>query len=104
MTPLSAADRAALQALAAAATPGPWFYSGLRYNSGGDIWCQLPGQPRSDVTGIVAHVGPSPTADADIDFITAARDAVPRLLATVAALDAENARLRAALQVQEAAP
>lgn len=80
---------AALKALADAATPGPWeevAESGEWWITGPDIY-----------NDAVMTTNASEISQADADFICAAREAVPALLAEVERLRADNADLRAAL-------
>lgn len=75
--------------LADAATPGPWeevAESGEWWITGPDIY-----------NDAVMTTNASEISQADADFICAAREAVPALLAEVERLRADNADLRAAL-------
>ena len=109
MEPLTAADRAELHALAAAATPGPWEWDldplvepGYQttcyvYQDTPDArWGMLAQDTRHGVDRTVAELDFERQRDAE--FIAAARDAVPRLLATLAALETDLAVCRAAQQ------
>lgn len=88
--PLSDEDLAAMKARAAAATPGPWVYSG--------------GSPEDPTVGYVVHhrtlrweefgQGDAYTMQ-DAAFLAAAREDVPRLVGEVERLQQENARLLA---------
>jgi len=80
-------DLAAIAALAAAATPGPWISGGFGPS---DTWVRItqcegwPGTPVCEVGHNVAN------RNADAAFIAAARTAVPALLAHIATLTAER--------------
>lgn len=87
-------DLAAIAALAAAATPGPWISGGFGPS---DTWVRItqcegwPGTPVCEVGHNVAN------RNADAAFIAAARTAVPALLAHIATLTADALALHDAL-------
>lgn len=93
-----------LEALANAATPGPWAVRPLRYDDWG--WVRAVGEEHDNALVAKAMAGrdynsvqhraemTDPYAH-NAAFIAAARDAVPALVKTVHKRDAEIARLRA---------
>jgi hypothetical protein len=98
---------AELEGLARAATPGPWEVETTPRPSGTGVYRRgltitSPGKPNRTyphMPGIVAMIGGSSSfenepalADADRDFIAAARTAVPELVAEVRRLRADLAR------------
>jgi hypothetical protein len=93
--PITGAELDNLQALADAATPGPWLYQ--------DYFSNV----YTDYTGITVHIAKCNSqqidngvseADANAKFIAAARVAVPRLIAEVRRMRAEVKQLNAALE------
>ncbi|MFE4478597.1 MULTISPECIES: hypothetical protein [Streptomycetaceae] len=97
--PLSEEELSAIELRAGAATPGPWVARlETRQGIGGASFVQLrPDAPQDDefhltrTTDGRTRTGPDPATDADLDFIAAARQDVPRLVAEVR-------RLREALE------
>jgi hypothetical protein len=81
--PLAPAELEAVAARCAAATPGPW--------ADHDLW--LPWV--CELARIAREHWPSEVVDATFTFVAHARADVPRLLATVAARDAEVERYKA---------
>jgi hypothetical protein len=79
--PLSATERDELEALVARASPRPWtVFAGP--GIGGDDFIRLGGDDDSQPDLYVRHeAAPAPVAD--LDFIAAARNYVPRLIAEV---------------------
>lgn len=94
--PLTAAEIAEIRALEEKATPGPWVFES-RASSGYDEWLvsedDLPNDDNERPS--LLFNAESPCESANWDFIAAARTAIPRLLATIAARDAEIGRLKA---------
>lgn len=99
---LTDAELEAMEARDTAATPGPWIaYMETRFGTGGESMIQI--QRDDDIedeiylnhlVGNVRITSPNAQLDNDIDFIAAARQDMPRLIAEVR-------RLRKALrQVQ----
>ena len=94
VTPPTADELAAWQAACDAATPGPWSesfpgHSVLVNQSGGRHIATLHWNEPSLLHKL---------AESDAIFIALARTALPRLLARVAALTADNERMREALK------
>ncbi|MFJ9459737.1 hypothetical protein ACIRST_32265 [Kitasatospora sp. NPDC101447] len=95
---LSDDELALIERRAAAATPGPWVaWTESRHGIGGESFIQIrPGAEGDDELYVRRFTAgqevksPNPELDADFDFIAAARQDVPRLIAEVK-------RLRAAL-------
>jgi hypothetical protein len=79
--PLSQDELAQLEALVIAASPGPWkAFAGP--GIGGPDFISLGGDDDEQPDMYVLHdTAPAPVAD--LDFIAAARNAVPRLIAEV---------------------
>ncbi|MFE5559534.1 hypothetical protein [Streptomyces sp. NPDC056544] len=100
--PMSEDELAAIEERTAAATPGPWLaWMESRHGIGGESFIQLrPDAPEDHELYVRRFTagdevkGPNTALDADIDFIAAARQDVPRLLAEVK-------RLRTALAQSE---
>lgn len=100
--PLTVSELAELARLAAEATPGPWTTGGPdsigQWQIFDDAWEVANAtaySPKERRYG-AKHSGPNAEeADANAAFIAASRSAVPRLLATVTALQADVDRLRA---------
>ena len=90
---LSDARVAELRALSEAATPGPWWHSA------GGTWIGTQAKNTGDPGIFIARDGIHPRrAKSNCAFITAARNALPALLADLADARQECARLRAALE------
>ncbi|MER6395379.1 hypothetical protein ABT263_04840 [Kitasatospora sp. NPDC001603] len=97
--PLTEEDLSAMERRAAAAAPGPWtaWLEG-RHGVGGDSFIQVRPEAEPDDEIYVSRFvegarlpGQDPRLDADIDFIAAARQDVPRLIAEVRRLRAAAA-------------
>lgn len=86
---------------AVAATPGPWVgWLESRQGIGGTSFIQLRADTEDDdelyltrITGGPEVVGPTANTDADIDFIAAARQDIPRLVDEVKRLREALAQL-----------
>ncbi|MFF1903496.1 hypothetical protein [Kitasatospora sp. NPDC058218] len=100
--PLTEEDLSAMERRAAAAAPGPWaaWLEG-RHGIGGDSFIQIRPEADQDDEIYVSRfvegaqlAGRDPRLDADIDFIAAARQDVPRLIAEVRRLRAAADRSR----------
>ncbi|RXT91363.1 hypothetical protein B1F69_14185 [Pseudomonas syringae] len=79
-------DLAPLKALEAAATPGPWlrdYGNHVEHSACGD-----EGFEEWQEAGPVMVSGDTPQSNADADFVAAARQAIPELIAEVEALRA----------------
>jgi len=91
--PINDTELDALEALAAAAVAGPWkSYVEGRDHEGGDNFI-MTGGGDSDAPDMYVQLyyGTRPTIDVPThDFVAAAREAVPRLLAEVRRLRAGN--------------
>ncbi len=83
---LEALDLDALQRLCDAATPGPWVYSELLASIGGRDGALVCAMTTSQLDE--AGDEQNPQAAADGEFLEAARDALPRLIAKVRELQA----------------
>jgi len=89
---LSEAELDAMEARAAAASPGPWtaFVEGRDHRSGDDFIRTAGGDSDApDMYVSLAHPPPGRTVSAgpnDLDFIAAAREDIPRLVREVRAL------------------
>ena len=79
--PLSEDELAHLERLALEASPAPWIASveGRDHTSGDDVI--LVGDPREEDMYVMRDTTPASTAD--LDFIAAARNLIPRLIAEV---------------------
>ena len=79
--PLSDAELSELERLASQASPMPWVASveGRDHTSGDDVI--LIGEPREEDMYVTRDTRPSSAAD--LDFIAAARNLVPRLIAEI---------------------
>jgi hypothetical protein len=99
MAELSEAELDALEALERAATPGEWWH-GEQFVGDDDYQAILSGAPVPEDAPNYAQ--PDVVADdvglADAIFITAARNALPALLASLRASREREARYRAALE------
>ena len=82
-------DRAALRALCDGATPGPWMVE--EYRSSNYVSATVNGKRQQ----VLRVNNQEPRNETDLDFIAAARTAIPDLLDALDARDAEIARLRA---------
>lgn len=82
-----------LRALAEAATPGPWYAAQPEHANGWWVVCL-----DQDGFDNIDESGDGGFEQSTASFIAAARDAVPRLLAEKAALTAQVAALRYALE------
>lgn len=89
---MTEAEIEALRALEAKAAPGPW-----RTVRNRNMTVNVIGPPDDDGWQSKVCLANGGNVGA-AEFIAAARNAVPRLLATVEAMRAENERLRAALE------
>ncbi|MGW4380156.1 hypothetical protein [Kitasatospora sp. NPDC004531] len=102
---LSDEELNAIERRVAAASPGPWTaFLESRQAAGGDSFIRLDADPEQDDEFYLHRfvdgrpiLGIDPRTDADLDFIAAARQDVPRLLAEVR-------RLRGAVSRQAAEP
>lgn len=74
----------ALEALASAATPGPWESSGVSIWGKNSVWVGELNFALSRQESLA-----TPRVSNDANFITAARESVPRLIARVRDLEAE---------------
>ncbi|WP_122559725.1 hypothetical protein [Pseudomonas viridiflava] len=80
-------DLAAIKALEAAATPGPWlrdYGNHVEYSAYGD-----EGFEEWQEAGPVMVGGDTPQSKADADFVSAAREAIPALIREFEALRAQ---------------
>lgn len=91
---MSDIDLDRLDALAAAATPGPWQEDGPWWSNHVSGWVITTGADRNAVAYQPLGWDRLPTSAADAAFIAAARDAVPALVAEVRRLREENAGLK----------
>jgi hypothetical protein len=80
VAPLSEAELDELEALARAASPGPW-RALAGPGIGGDAFIQMSDDDAVPDMYVMHDDRPAP--DADLDFIAAARNYVPRLLAEI---------------------
>ncbi|MFD8785228.1 hypothetical protein [Kitasatospora sp. NPDC059599] len=94
----------AIEDRVAAATPGPWVgWTETRQGIGGESFVRLRADAEEDderyLTRVTAGrrvVGPDPEVDADVDFIAAARQDVPRPVVEVRRLRETSGRAHAA--------
>jgi hypothetical protein len=79
--PLSESELTKLERLVSRASPAPWIASieGRDHSSGDDVI--LVGEPREEDMYMSRDSGPA--SHADLDFIAAARNMLPRLIAEV---------------------
>lgn len=87
-----------MKALVAAATPGPWFEQ-YEYDGGRTV-CQMRSTSERICVNRAVHVAGNPWESAKENgmLIAAARNALPDLLARIEQLEADNGRLRTALE------
>lgn len=97
----------AIEARAAAATPGPWAAEDERHGKGSCSCCgevlyawNIVAPSREVVVSAMDDVTPGVHGDADATFIAHARADVPALITALREAWAEAARLRAALALQ----
>ena len=89
--PISDVELCAMQQRADAASKGPWrSFIEDRDHTCGDEFIQVSDDERED--DMYVSRGTKPAADADLDFIAAARQDVPRLIAEVKRLRDELVR------------
>lgn len=113
-------DLAAIQARAEAASPGPWeravapaegspethaeYLAGTLLGEGEPLHVLTCAPPRPEYTyGVPAVTGDGPTSRANAEFIAAARDDVPALVAALVEARARQAQALSLLRVAEAA-
>jgi hypothetical protein len=90
--PISVVELCAMQQRADAASKGPWrsFIEDRDHHTCGDDFIQVSDDERED--DMYVSRGTKPAADADLDFIAAASQDVPRLIAEVKRLRDEQVR------------